>query len=233
MRPSQRSPQSLRPVEIIRQFTQHAEGSVLIRLGNTHVLCNASITAGVPPFLKGKEQGWLTAEYSMLPRATHERSSREAAKGKQTGRTQEIQRLIGRALRHAVDLTQIGERTIILDCDVLQADGSTRTASITGACIALYDALQKVQLPNAFVQWIAAVSVGLFQDEMILDLDYAEDSKAGCDLNVVQTEKKQFIEIQGTGEASPFEKNQLLELLNLAENGIQQFIHIQKNSVGM
>lgn len=231
MRPSQRQPQELRPVEFIRHFTHHAEGSVLVRLGRTHVLCNATVSPGVPSFLKDRGQGWLTAEYSMLPRATSERCPREASKGKQTGRTQEIQRLIGRTLRHAIDLKKIGERTIILDCDVLQADGSTRTASITGACIALFDALQNAQLSHAFVQWIAAVSVGMYQSQAILDLDYAEDSQAGCDLNIAQTETGAFIEIQGTAENTPLNKNQLSELIALAENGIQQLIQLQKKCI--
>jgi len=233
MRPSQREANQLRPITFTRQYTKHAEGSVLVEFGETKVLCNASVVDGVPRFLKGKEQGWLTAEYGMLPRATHQRSDREAARGKQSGRTQEIQRLIGRSLRACVDLKSLGEFTITVDCDVLQADGGTRTASITGGCLAVQDALsylQKQQLikinPMHFM--VASVSVGIFQGQAVLDLDYAEDSNAETDMNVVMNEHGEFIEVQGTGEDGTFSQEQLFEMLELAKNGIGELIKKQK-----
>lgn len=233
VRPSGRSTTQLRDIKITRQFTKHAEGSVLIEFGETKVICTASVTPGVPPFLKGSGTGWVTAEYGMLPRSTHDRMQREAAKGKQTGRTQEIQRLIGRSLRAAVDLTALGENTIAIDCDVIQADGGTRTASITGACVALYDAIQHLKktanlAKDPFRQFVASVSVGIYQGEAILDLDYAEDSKADTDMNVVMTEQGGFIEIQGTAEKETFAQPDLDKMLSLAKNGIQALIKMQR-----
>ena len=219
----------LRPVTITRQFNKHAEGSVLVAFGDTQVICTASLESGVPPFLRGKGQGWVTAEYGMLPRSTHERMGREAARGKQSGRTQEIQRLIGRSLRAAVNLETMGEYTIKIDCDVIQADGGTRTASITGACVALFDALD--QLPNAALverTHIASVSVGVVGGHPMLDLEYVEDSSADTDMNVVMTEQGTFIEVQGTAEAAPFDRSELNALLDLAEGGIRQLIEAQK-----
>ncbi|OGT57725.1 MAG: ribonuclease PH, partial [Gammaproteobacteria bacterium RIFCSPHIGHO2_12_FULL_43_28] len=203
MRPSEREPHELRPIRLTRNYTKHAEGSVLVEFGETKVICTASIIPGVPPFLKDSGQGWITAEYGMLPRSTHSRMQRESAKGKQTGRTQEIQRLIGRSLRAAIDMKALGEKTITIDCDVIQADGGTRTASITGGCVALYDAIQslikkKAMTTNPFRQFIASVSVGIFEGKAMLDLDYVEDSSAETDMNVVMTEHGGFIEIQGT-----------------------------------
>lgn len=234
MRPSQRANNQLREIRITRQYTKHAEGSVLVEFGDTKVICTATATPGVPPFLKDTGRGWVTAEYGMLPRSTHSRMHREAAKGKQAGRTQEIQRLIGRSLRAAVDLDKLGENTIVVDCDVIQADGGTRTASITGGCIALYDAIQVLQKQNIislnpFVQFIASVSVGVFAGEIILDLDYAEDSSADTDMNVVMTEQGGFIEIQGTAEKTTFEQSELDKMLQLAKDGIRELIRIQKD----
>jgi ribonuclease PH len=233
MRPSSRSNHQLRDIRITRNYTKHAEGSVLVEFGDTKVLCTASVTTGVPPFLKDSGKGWITAEYGMLPRSTHERMQREAAKGKQAGRTQEIQRLIARSLRAAVDLTQLGEYTIVVDCDVIQADGGTRTASITGGCVALHDAieyLKKIGKINSspFLQYVASVSVGIYQGEAILDLDYAEDSSAETDMNVVMTEHGGFIEIQGTAERDTFVQTDLDKMLALAKDGIQQLIKVQK-----
>ncbi len=228
MRSSQRKPEELRPITITRHYTRYAEGSVLVEYGATQVLCTASISAGVPRFLKGANQGWLTAEYGMLPRATKERTDREAARGKQGGRTQEIQRLIGRSLRSAVDLKAIGENTIILDCDVIQADGGTRTAAITGACVALADALNHLKKPHALRHLIAAVSVGIWNGEPVLDLDYSEDSTAETDLNVIMHENGGFIEIQGTAEGKPFDQNELNAMLNLAKLGIEQLFIKQR-----
>lgn len=233
MRPSNREVDQVREVKITRQFTKHAEGSVLIEIGDTKVLCNASVVDGVPRFLKGKNQGWVTAEYSMLPRATHSRSDREAARGKQGGRTLEIQRLIGRALRQAVDLKKLGENTITLDCDVIQADGGTRTASITGACIALKDAIEWMKTQekikqDPFKQFVGAISVGLYRNQPVLDLDYAEDVIAETDMNVVMTEEGKFIEVQGTAEDGSFDKTALDNLLRLAEKGISELIEKQK-----
>lgn len=237
MRPSQRSANQLRLVKITRHYTKHAEGSVLIEFGDTKVLCTASVIASVPRFLKDTGQGWITAEYGMLPRSTHERIDREAAKGKQGGRTLEIQRLIGRSLRAAVDMSLLGENTITIDCDVIQADGGTRTASITGGCVALYDAIASLRLQNKistqpFKHWIAAISAGIYQGQPVLDLDYAEDSNAESDVNIVMNEMGGFIEIQGTAERDSFQREQLNELLALAENGIQKLIQLQKAAVG-
>ncbi|MDP3560701.1 MAG: ribonuclease PH [Legionellaceae bacterium] len=235
MRPSKRESNQLRPIKITRQYTNHAEGSVLVEFGQTRVLCNASVIDGVPRFLKGKNQGWITAEYGMLPRATHSRSEREASKGKQGGRTLEIQRLIGRSLRGCVDLKLLGETTITLDCDVLQADGGTRTAAITGACIALKDAIdwmvtrEKIRKKVVF-NYVAAVSVGVYRGQPVLDLDYAEDVIADTDMNVVMNEQGQFIEIQGTAEDGSFDRSQLNDMLGLAEAGIMRLIELQKEA---
>ncbi|WP_288025093.1 ribonuclease PH, partial [Thauera sp.] len=209
MRPSNRQPAELRPVRLTRGFTRHAEGSVLVEFGDTRVLCTASVDDSVPGFLRGKGQGWLTAEYGMLPRATHTRSAREAAKGKQSGRTQEIQRLIGRSLRAVVDLTALGERQVVIDCDVLQADGGTRCASITGAWIALYEACDKLvqagKLPaNPVKDHVAAISVGIFEGSPVLDLDYPEDANCDTDMNVIMTGQGGIVEVQGTAEGEPF-----------------------------
>jgi ribonuclease PH len=224
-RRSGRAPDALRPVRFTRGFTRHAEGSVLAEFGDTRVLCTASIEDGVPSFLRGKGQGWITAEYGMLPRATHTRSPREAARGKQTGRTQEIQRLIGRSLRAAVDLAALGERTLTIDCDVLQADGGTRTAAISGAWVALVDACEALVRRGAFATAplhgrIAAVSVGIVRGSPVLDLDYAEDAEAETDMNVVMNDGGAFIEVQGTAEGHAFRRHELDELLNLAASGI-------------
>lgn len=235
-RPSGRSPDQLRPVTFIRRFTKHAEGSVLVQFGDTHVLCTASVEESVPAFLRGKGQGWVTAEYGMLPRATHTRSAREAAKGKQSGRTQEIQRLIGRSLRAVVDLKALGERTVTIDCDVLQADGGTRTASITGGFVALVDACEKLQqrrsLPvNPIHGQIAAVSVGIVAGTPVLDLDYAEDSQAETDMNVVMNNGGAFVEIQGTAEGHAFRRHELDAMLNLAAAGMGQLFALQTQAL--
>lgn len=235
MRPSKREPNQLRDIKITRNYTQHAEGSVLVEFGQTKVLCNASVIDGVPRFLKGKNQGWVTAEYGMLPRATHSRSDREAAKGKQGGRSLEIQRLIGRSLRACVDLKLIGENTITLDCDVIQADGGTRTASITGACVAMRDAInwmvqrEKLRRVPQF-NYVGAVSVGIYRGQPVLDLDYAEDVLAETDMNVVMNEEGHFIEIQGTAEDKHFSRAQLNSMLELAEQGIPELIKLQKEA---
>ena len=233
-RPSNRTADQLRPVQITQDFTIHAEGSVLIACGNTKVLCNASIENKVPRFLKGQNQGWVTAEYGMLPRSTHSRMGREAARGKQSGRTQEIQRLIGRSLRAAVDLKKLGENTITIDCDVLQADGGTRTASITGAFVALQTAIEKLLAGNTITENpikfnIAAVSVGVYEGHPVLDLDYPEDSNAETDMNVVMDEHGRFIEIQGTAEGEPFSTEHLNNLLILAKKGINELIEAQRS----
>jgi len=231
-RPSGRAPDELRAVRFTRQFTRHAEGSVLVEFGNTRVLCTASVEDVVPGFLRGKNQGWVTAEYGMLPRATHTRSPREAAKGKQSGRTQEIQRLIGRSLRAITDLAALGEHTITLDCDVLQADGGTRTAAITGAYVALADACDSllarrlIAAPPLHGQ-VAAVSVGICGGVPVLDLDYAEDSSAETDMNVVMNNGGGFIEVQGTAEGHAFRRHELDALLNLAATGIAQLFQLQ------
>jgi ribonuclease PH len=227
-----RAADQLRPVVITRRYTKHAEGSVLIEMGDTKVLCNASVEERVPPHKKGSGEGWITAEYGMLPRATHTRGDREAARGKQTGRTQEIQRLIGRSLRAVVDLKQLGERQITLDCDVLQADGGTRCASITGAYVALKDAIDSLRASGALAQSplldsVAAVSVGLAADGALLDLDYAEDSTCQTDMNVVMTGNGGFVEIQGTAESQPFSRGQMETLLTLAQRGISALIAAQ------
>lgn len=237
MRPSGRSHDQTREITIIRNYTKHAEGSVLIKFGDTHVVCTASIIEGVPRFLKGSKQGWLTAEYGMLPRATSERTEREAARGKQGGRTLEIQRLIGRSLRNAVDLAMIGENTITLDCDVIQADGGTRTAAITGSCVALADALVNMKHKgliknNPFKQLVAAISVGLYDGMPILDLDYAEDSNADTDMNVVMNSDGGIIEIQGTAEKGAFAQRELNTMVDLASNGIQELFAKQKEVLG-
>lgn len=232
-RPSGRAADQLRPIRITRQYTKHAEGSVLVEFGDTKVICTASVEAGVPRFLKGKGQGWLTAEYGMLPRATGERNQREAAKGKQGGRTLEIQRLIGRSLRAAVDLSKLGENTIYIDCDVIQADGGTRTASVTGACVALVDALGALRRRgnlkgNPLKQMVAAISVGIYQGTPVLDLDYLEDSAAETDLNVIMTDAGGFIEVQGTAEGAPFQPAELNAMLELAQGGLRDLFEIQQ-----
>ena len=226
----------IRPAKITRHYTKHAEGSVLIECGNTKVICTASISEKIPPFLKDKNQGWLTAEYGMLPGSTHERMQREAARGKQSGRTMEIQRLIGRSLRAVIDLNKLGERTIQIDCDVIQADGGTRTASITGAFVALHDAIESLlnrQLieTTPILDHIAAVSVGIYQGSPILDLDYQEDSSCDTDMNVVMTGKSGIVEIQGTAEGATFTRNELNQMLDLAESGIQELISVQKTAL--
>jgi len=237
MRPSKRTPEQNRDIKITRNYTDYAEGSVLIEVGNTKVLCNASVSDSVPRFLKGKGKGWVTAEYAMLPRATHTRNMREAAKGKQGGRTLEIQRLIARSLRAAVDLEALGENMITVDCDVIQADGGTRTASITGACVALVDALnwmvKEGKLKKSpLKQMIAAVSVGVYKGTPVCDLDYAEDSNAQTDMNVVMTETGGMIEIQGTAEEGAFSHEELLAMLSLAKGGIDSLIAEQKKVLG-
>ncbi|BBN89743.1 MULTISPECIES: ribonuclease PH [Azospira] len=236
MRPSQRAADQLRQVRITRRFTRHAEGSVLVEMGDTKVLCTASIEENLPPFLRGKGQGWVTAEYGMLPRSTHTRSSREAAKGKQTGRTQEIQRLIGRSLRAVTDLKALGERQITLDCDVLQADGGTRCASITGAWVALWDACQSLVAAgklseNPLKEHVAAISVGIYKGTPVLDLDYPEDSDCDTDMNVIMTGSGGLVEVQGTAEGEPFSRQQMNVLLDLAEAGIRQLIHAQETAL--
>lgn len=236
MRPNNRPAHQTRPINITRHYTRYAEGSVLIEFGETKVLCNATIEENVPRFLKGQQQGWITAEYGMLPRATHSRSQREAAKGKQSGRTMEIQRLIARSLRAVVDLKLLGERTITLDCDVIQADGGTRTAAITGACVALHDAIQTL-LDNGTLKQnplkglVAAISVGIVENEAVCDLEYIEDSNAETDMNVVMVEDGRLVEIQGTAEGEPFSHSELLTLLDLAKGGIDQLIEAQRSAL--
>ncbi|MCH8058043.1 MAG: ribonuclease PH [Proteobacteria bacterium] len=236
MRPSGRKPDELRQISITRNFTRHAEGSVLIRYGDTHVLCTASVENRVPVFLRGKGQGWVTAEYGMLPRSTGSRMGREAARGKQSGRTLEIQRLIGRSLRAVVDREALGERTITLDCDVLQADGGTRTASITGAYVALVDACRWL-LKNGGIKkdpihgQVAAVSVGIYGDVPVLDLDYPEDSSAQTDMNVVMNDGGAFIELQGTAEGHAFRRGELDQMLDLADSGIRQLMACQLDAL--
>ncbi|REL25274.1 ribonuclease PH [Thalassotalea euphylliae] len=233
MRPSGRTLGQIRPVTITRQFTAHAEGSILIEFGETKVICTATVEEGVPRFLKGQGKGWVTAEYGMLPRSTHTRMRREAAGGKQGGRTMEIQRLIARALRAAVDLKALGENTITIDCDVIQADGGTRTASITGACVALVDALnymraKEIIKTNPLKHMIAAVSVGIYKGQPIADLEYVEDSEAETDMNVVMTETGKLIEVQGTAEEEPFSFDEMNEMMQLAKHGINELFDIQK-----
>jgi ribonuclease PH len=237
-RPSQRKPDELRTVRIQRGFTRHAEGSVLVEFGDTRVLCTASVEERVPPFLKDSGRGWVTAEYGMLPRSTNTRTDREAARGKQSGRTQEIQRLIGRALRAVTDLAALGPRSIQIDCDVLQADGGTRTAAITGGFVALYDALTWLQGRNLLSalpvrDFVAAVSVGVHQGTPVLDLDYAEDSACGCDMNVVMTGAGNFVEVQGTAEGETFSRKELDALLALAHRGIAELVAHQRRALGI
>jgi ribonuclease PH len=237
-RPSSRRPDELRPVRLIRNYTKHAEGSVLVEFGDTRVLCTASVDEGVPPFLRGRGQGWLTAEYGMLPRSTDKRMDREAARGKQSGRTLEIQRLIGRSLRAVVDLARVGERTLHIDCDVLQADGGTRTAAITGGFVAAYDALrwlrERGMIENVPVDdFVAAVSVGIFQGMPVLDLDFVEDSSCGTDMNVVMTGAGAFVEVQGTAEGAPFTERDMQAMLKLATKGIGELIALQKHTLDL
>ena len=231
-RPSGRRSEQLRQVKITREYTCHAEGSVLVEFGNTKVICTASVENSVPRFLRGAGQGWVTAEYGMLPRSTNSRMGREAARGKQSGRTQEIQRLIGRSLRAAVDLKQLGENTIHIDCDVIQADGGTRTASITGGCVALVDAIRHLQRKKAIsgdplIAMVASVSVGVYNGLPVLDLDYIEDSNADTDMNIVMDADGGFIEVQGTAEAAPFSAEALTEMLELAKHGIADLVRVQ------
>ncbi|MBT8118471.1 MAG: ribonuclease PH [Gammaproteobacteria bacterium] len=236
MRPSNRQPDEMRDIRITRNYTKHAEGSVLIEFGDTKVICTASVEERVPGFLRGKGQGWVTAEYGMLPRSTGSRMRREASGGKQGGRTMEIQRLIGRALRAGIDLEVLGENTISLDCDVIQADGGTRTASITGAWVALNDAIhhlldKKVINKNPLHHQIASVSVGIFNGTPVLDLDYAEDSNAETDMNVVMNSDNGFIEVQGTAEGHPYSKDELNNMLALAEKGIAELFSVQRSAI--
>lgn len=236
MRPSGRQPDELRPISFERNYTCHAEGSVLVSYGQTKVLCTASVEERLPPFLKGKGQGWVTAEYGMLPRSTGTRTQREAARGKQTGRTQEIQRLIGRSLRAAIDLKALGERQISIDCDVLQADGGTRTASISGAFVAINDAISHLISKGKLRQsplhgMVASVSVGIFQGVPVLDLDYPEDSSAETDMNVVMNDAGHFIEVQGTAEGHAFRREEMDAMMNLATTGIQQIISAQRTAL--
>ncbi len=236
MRPSGRSTDQLRPVKITRNYTRHAEGSVLVEFGETKVICTATADTGVPGFLRGKGEGWVTAEYGMLPRSTGSRMAREAARGKQGGRTVEIQRLIGRSLRAALDMKKLGENTILIDCDVIQADGGTRTAAITGSCVAMVDAIRHLQKRGKIkedpLKWlIAAVSVGIYQGVPVLDLDYAEDSAAETDMNVVMTGQSGFVEVQGTAESGPFSTEELNSMLQIAQAGIEQLLEIQRQAL--
>ncbi len=238
MRPSGRAPGELRQIKITRRYTKHAEGSVLIEFGDTRVICTASVDEKVPGFLKGKGQGWVTAEYGMLPRSTGNRMAREAAHGRQGGRTLEIQRLIGRSLRAAVDLKLLGERTVTVDCDVIQADGGTRTASVTGGCVALCDAIAHLRKRGQLTadplrHLVASVSAGLYQNTPILDLDYAEDSKAETDMNFVMNDQGGFIEIQGTAEADCFSRQEMQAMTELAQRGIEQLIARQREALGV
>lgn len=228
MRPSGRSTDQLRDIKFTRNFTMHSAGSVLVEFGNTKVICTASVENSVPGFLRGKGVGWVTAEYGMLPGATNSRNDREAARGKQGGRTVEIQRLIGRSLRAMVDMKALGERTIRLDCDVIQADGGTRTASITGGAVALADAITSIPAPGALIGMVSSVSVGIYKGTPVLDLDYAEDSNAETDMNVVAMGDKGFIELQGTGEEAPFNKTELAALIELAEKGTAELLALQQ-----
>ncbi len=237
MRPSGRLNDQLRDIRFTRQYTMHAEGSVLVEFGNTKVLCTASVETGVPRFMRGEGRGWVTAEYGMLPRSTHTRNGREAARGKQGGRTLEIQRLIGRSLRAAVDMKKLGENTILIDCDVLQADGGTRTASISGACVALVDALSYMLDNNIISEdpllgLVGSVSVGLYKGEPVLDLDYDEDVSADTDMNVVMTQQGGFVEIQGTAEEAPFTLEEQQKMLELAQKGIKEIIEKQQVALG-
>ncbi|AOK52106.1 ribonuclease PH [Burkholderia stagnalis] len=237
-RPSGRRADELRKVTLTRHYTKHAEGSVLVEFGDTKVICTASVAERVPEFLRDRGQGWLTAEYGMLPRATHTRSDREAARGKQTGRTQEIQRLIGRALRAVFDLEALGPRTIHIDCDVIQADGGTRTASITGAFVAAHDAVSKLIAAGKLARspitdHVAAISVGVFEGTPVLDLDYPEDSRCDTDMNVVMTGAGGFVEVQGTAEGVPFSRDEMNALLDLAQSGIGELVRLQKDALGV
>ena len=237
-RPSSRSPNQMRDIRFTRNYTKHAEGSVLAEFGDTQVLCTATIADQIPKFLKGQEQGWVTAEYGMLPRSTSSRMTREASRGKQGGRTLEIQRLIGRSLRAAVDLKKLGEYSITVDCDVIQADGGTRTTSISGGFIALYDAIQKMLadktiIVNPITHFVAAVSVGIYNGIPILDLDYAEDCDAETDMNIVMNDENAYIEIQGTAEQQAFSEDELIQLLQLASKGSQEIIQQQKECLGL
>ncbi len=234
VRPSNRQPEQLRNITLTRNYTKHAEGSVLVEFGDTRVICNVTVEESVPRFRKGSGQGWVTAEYGMLPRSTNSRMDREATRGRQTGRSQEIQRLIGRSLRAAVDLGKLGENTLKVDCDVIQADGGTRTASITGGCVALADALRHMRTrglikADPMRQLVASVSVGIFKSVPILDLDYSEDSNAETDMNVVMTESGNFIEVQGTGEEGDFTLQQLQDMISLAQNGIVELVAKQRD----
>ena len=235
-RPSGRKPDEIRAVAITRGYTRHAEGSVLIEFGDTKVLCTASVDEKVPVFLRGQDQGWITAEYSLLPRSTNTRTMREATRGKQSGRTQEIQRLIGRSLRAAVDLKKIPDHTITIDCDVVQADGGTRTAAITGSYVALVDAIawmrnKKRITDDPMLTQVASISVGVYQEQEILDLDYIEDSRAGTDMNIVMNDSLHFIEVQGTAEGAPFSSQQMLSMMDLATRGIQQLFEHQREAL--
>lgn len=238
MRPSGREHNKLREIKITRNYTKHAEGSVLVEFGDTKVLCNASVIPGVPRFLKGTGKGWVTAEYGMLPRSTNERMQREVTRGSPAGRTMEIQRLIARSLRAMIDMNCIGENTITVDCDVIQADGGTRTASITGACVALIDAVTHLKRTNQIKKdplknFVAAVSVGIYKDQPIVDLDYIEDSNAETDMNVVMTESGEFVEVQGTAEERPFKLEQLNSMLEMARNSISELIAKQREALSL
>jgi ribonuclease PH len=238
MRPSLRQPDQLRTIRLTRDYTKHAEGAVLIECGDTKVICTASVVEKVPPHVKGSGGGWLTAEYGMLPRSTGTRTDREAARGKQTGRTQEIQRLIGRSLRAVVDLSKLGERTIHIDCDVIQADGGTRTASITGAFVAVHDAVSYLLAQNKLKEspirdFVAAISVGVYQGVPVLDLDYAEDSNCDTDMNVIMTGRGGFVEVQGTAEGESFSRDEMNKLLDLADKGIRELVAMQKAALGL
>ncbi|MDE0951095.1 MAG: ribonuclease PH [Halioglobus sp.] len=237
-RPSGRSPEQLREISITRNFTRHAEGSVLVCFGDTRVICTASVDKGVPSFMRGQGRGWVTAEYGMLPRSTDSRMGREASRGKQGGRTVEIQRLIGRSLRAALDMSKLGENTITIDCDVIQADGGTRTAAITGACVALVDAIRYLQrekliTADPLLHLVAAVSVGIYQGAPVLDLDYLEDSAADTDMNVIMADPEGLIEVQGTAERAPYSRAELNSMLDLAAMGIQQLITQQRAALAL
>jgi ribonuclease PH len=236
MRASDRTSNQLRPITITRNYTIHAEGSVLVEFGNTKVLCTASVAEGVPRFMKGEGRGWVTAEYGMLPRSTHTRMNREAASGKQGGRTMEIQRLIARSLRAAVDLKALGENTITVDCDVIQADGGTRTASITGACVAMVDAMTYMRnkgliKTNPLKEMVAAISIGILEDEVLVDLEYTEDSTAETDMNVIMTESGKLIEVQGTAEGEPFTFEQMNQMMDSAKHAIREIVDIQRKAL--
>lgn len=236
MRASDRTSNQLRPITITRNYTIHAEGSVLVEFGNTKVLCTASVAEGVPRFMKGEGRGWVTAEYGMLPRSTHTRMNREAASGKQGGRTMEIQRLIARSLRAAVDLKALGENTITVDCDVIQADGGTRTASITGACVAMVDAMTYMRnkgliKTNPLKEMVAAISIGILEDEVLVDLEYTEDSTAETDMNVIMTESGKLIEVQGTAEGEPFTFEQMHQMMDAAKHAIREIVDIQRKAL--